>query len=105
MSKFIIAAGGIILVSTLLVLVLRTTPGSVSHGHQPQGKEPMCESQGRAYSVGDYWPAGDGCNTCSCVDFTGPPLVLCTAMLCGGDRRELVPLPEREKGPPPPPLG
>ena len=39
-----------------------------------------CTYQGTRHPVGTSFPAGDGCNTCSCDDRGG---VSCTLMACG----------------------
>jgi hypothetical protein len=40
---------------------------------------PTCEYEGERYEAGETFPAGDGCNTCSCTD---DGFVACTLMAC-----------------------
>jgi hypothetical protein len=42
-----------------------------------------CEHQGQTYQVGESWPAGDGCNLCSCSEVNGTGSVQCTGVSCG----------------------
>jgi len=45
------------------------------------GGDPSCEYQGQTHARGDIFPAGDGCNTCSCTDQG----VECTLLACVPD--------------------
>ena len=48
-----------------------------------QEKEPLtCEVDGETYSVGDWFDAPDGCNSCSCDEYEGETMVSCTEMAC-----------------------
>lgn len=40
-----------------------------------------CTYQGMTYALGDTFPEGDGCNSCSCTDHG----VTCTIIFCGPD--------------------
>jgi hypothetical protein len=42
----------------------------------------VCVYEGNTYAVGQTFPAGDGCNTCSC---SADDTVLCTTIACGSD--------------------
>src|SRR5258707_972989 len=42
------------------------------------GPDAPCAYNGRGYNVGDVWPQGDGCNSCSCTT-SG---VSCTKRAC-----------------------
>ena len=41
-----------------------------------------CEYEGKDYTVGESFPAGDGCNTCSCEEVDGELLLSCTEIGC-----------------------
>ncbi len=43
-----------------------------------EGRSPRCEYNGTTYARGDVFPAGDGCNSCSC-EATG---IACTEIAC-----------------------
>ncbi len=43
-------------------------------------RDNVCMVHGRAYAVGSSFPAGDGCNVCTC---TAATTVVCSAMPCG----------------------
>jgi hypothetical protein len=53
------------------------TPCDVPGGWEPC--EPGCEIQGSWVAVGDSAPAGDGCNTCTCLS---PGHAACTEIAC-----------------------
>jgi hypothetical protein len=42
------------------------------------GRSPDCEWQGQTFEIGETFPAGDGCNTCSCTaEGVGCTLIAC----------------------------
>ena len=46
-------------------------------------EEPLsCEFNGETYSVGEWFDAPDGCNSCSCDAYEGETTVSCTEMAC-----------------------
>lgn len=63
--------------ASLAVPVFAGCGSSVSGGGG--GDDTTCSWQGQTYQVGDSFPAGDGCNTCTCME-TGE--AACTLMGC-----------------------
>jgi len=51
----------------------------VACGDDGKGGNAACLYNGTSYSLGDVFPAGDGCNSCTCMA-SGPS---CTALACG----------------------
>jgi len=61
------------------VLLLASCSGSVERRSGTEPGAAGCTHGGRHFDVGDSFPAGDGCNTCSCTEEG----VACTEMGCG----------------------
>lgn len=68
---------------TLPWLFERCQPGLLCVHPEPTGDIPgvcaTCDYQGTPYQEGDSFPAGDGCNTCSC---SAGNVVTCTKIAC-----------------------
>lgn len=47
-------------------------------GCDERGSRPTCDDDGVTHEVGDVWPAGDGCNSCTCTESGAA----CTRLAC-----------------------
>jgi len=59
-----------------IAVALIAACGGEGHGNG------SCAYMGHAYDLGEVFPAGDGCNTCSCELVDGMPQVGCTEIAC-----------------------
>lgn len=59
-----------------IALTLLAACGGEGHGNG------SCAYMGRAYDLGETFPAGDGCNSCTCSAVAGLPEVSCTELAC-----------------------
>lgn len=60
----------------LAALVAASVPACGDDEDEPV----VCTHDGQDYMLGDMFPAGDGCNTCSCTEMG----VACTIIGCAG---------------------
>src|SRR5262245_5011782 len=60
----------------LAMLVVVAACGGDGHGNG------SCAYMGQAHDIGAVFPAGDGCNSCTCALVDGMPDVSCTELVC-----------------------
>ena len=70
------------LLAALVVAAMCAVGVAACDDEEPIYIEPTCEHRGERYELGETFPAGDGCNDCTCHLTEQGAAASCTLRLC-----------------------